>query len=70
MHVRVEFIGELNPAATMIMMNHQSMLDIIALEALYPKNLAWIAKKEIKELPVFKQTMIKPQLLCVDRKIN
>ncbi len=68
MRVRVEFIGELNPAATMIMMNHQSMLDIIALEALYPKNLAWIAKKEIKELPVFKQTMIKPQLLCVDRK--
>ena len=68
MPVRVEFIGELNPAATMIMMNHQSMLDIIALEAFYPKNLAWIAKKEIKELPIFKQTMIKPKLLCVDRK--
>ena len=66
--VRVEFIGELNPAATMILMNHQSMLDIIALEAFYPKNLAWIAKKELKELPVFKQTMIKPKLLCVDRK--
>ncbi len=66
--VRVEFIGELNPEATMILMNHQSMLDIIALEAFYPKNLAWIAKKELKELPIFKQTMIKPKLLCVDRK--
>ena len=66
--MRVEFIGELNPEATMILMNHQSMLDIIALEAFYPKNLAWIAKKELKELPIFKQTMIKPKLLCVDRK--
>lgn len=66
--VRVEFVGELNPEATMILMNHQSMLDIIALEAFYPKNLAWIAKKELKELPIFKQTMIKPKLLCVDRK--
>ena len=52
----------------MILMNHQSMLDIIALEAFYPKNLAWIAKKEIQELPIFKYTMTKPQLLCVDRK--
>lgn len=66
--IKVEFEGELNPAATMILMNHQSMLDIIALEANYPKNLAWIAKKEIRDLPVFKYTMTKPKLICVDRK--
>lgn len=66
--IKVEFEGTLNPAATMILMNHQSMLDIIALEANYPKNLAWIAKKEIRDLPVFKYTMTKPRLICVDRK--
>lgn len=66
--IRVEFEGVLNPNATMILMNHQSMLDIIALEANYPKNLAWIAKKEIRDLPVFKYTMTKPRLICVDRK--
>lgn len=66
--IKVEFEGELNPAATMILMNHQSMLDIIALEANYPKNLAWIAKKEMRDLPVFKYTMTKPRLICVDRK--
>lgn len=66
--IKVEFIGEFNPSTTMILMNHQSMLDIIALEANYPKNLAWIAKKEIRDLPVFRQTMIKPKLICVDRK--
>lgn len=66
--IKLEFEGEFNQNATMIVMNHQSMLDIIALEAFYPKNLAWVAKKEIKDLPIFKQTMIKPKLICVDRK--
>lgn len=66
--IKLEFEGEFNQEATMIVMNHQSMLDIIALEAFYPKNLAWIAKKEIRDLPIFKQTMIKPKLICVDRK--
>ncbi len=68
LRVKVEFVGELNPAATMIMMNHQSMIDIIALEAHYERNLAWVAKKEIRDLPVFKYTMTKPRLICVDRK--
>ncbi|TQR33040.1 1-acyl-sn-glycerol-3-phosphate acyltransferase [Campylobacter sp. MIT 99-7217] len=63
-----ELEGEFEQEASMILMNHQSMLDIIALEALYPKNLAWIAKKELKELPIFKYAMIKPKLLCIDRK--
>ena len=68
LRVRVEFVGALNPAATMIMMNHQSMIDIIALEAHYERNLAWVAKKEIRDLPIFKYTMTKPRLICVDRK--
>ena len=68
LRVKVEFVGELNPAATMIMMNHQSMIDIIALEAHYERNLAWVAKKEIRDLPIFKYTMTKPRLICVDRK--
>lgn len=68
LRVKVEFVGALNSAATMIMMNHQSMIDIIALEAHYERNLAWVAKKEIRDLPIFKYTMTKPRLICVDRK--
>lgn len=63
-----ELIGEFNPNANMILMNHQSALDIIALEELYPKNLCWIAKKELGEIPVFKIAIKKPKLLCIDRK--
>lgn len=63
-----EVIGTFNPKAQMILMNHQSALDIIALEELYPKNLCWIAKKELGEIPFFKIAMKKPKLLCIDRK--
>lgn len=65
---KIELVGEFNLNATMIIMNHQSTLDIIALEDLYPKNLCWIAKKELAQIPLFKIAMIKPQFLCIDRK--
>lgn len=60
--------GEFDLEAKMIMMNHQSALDIIALENIYPKNLCWIAKKELGEIPLFKIAIKKPKLLCIDRK--
>lgn len=63
----VEVVGEIKQA-DMILMNHQSMLDIIALEKIYPKNIAWIAKKELAQIPIFKICMTKPKLICIDRK--
>lgn len=54
--------------ADMIMINHKSMLDIIILEEVYPKNLAWIAKKEIGEMRVFGEVLRTPKMIAVDRK--
>ncbi|WP_270976647.1 lysophospholipid acyltransferase family protein [Campylobacter helveticus] len=65
---KIELLGEFDEEAQMIIMNHQSALDIIALESIYPKNLCWIAKKELGEIPVFKIAIKKPKLLCIDRK--
>lgn len=65
---KTELVGEFSLEANMILMNHQSALDIIALEELYPKNLCWIAKKELGEIPLFKIAIKKPKLLCIDRK--
>ncbi|EAJ9654961.1 lysophospholipid acyltransferase family protein [Campylobacter coli] len=65
---KYEVIGEFDLKVNMILMNHQSTLDIIALEDLYPKNLCWIAKKELGEIPLFKIAIKKPKLLCIDRK--
>ncbi|HEC1284630.1 TPA: 1-acyl-sn-glycerol-3-phosphate acyltransferase, partial [Campylobacter upsaliensis] len=68
LNYKIELIGEFHQDAQMLVMNHQSALDIIALESIYPKNLCWIAKKELGEIPVFQIAIKKPQLLCIDRK--
>ncbi|WP_279041358.1 lysophospholipid acyltransferase family protein [Campylobacter helveticus] len=65
---KIELLGEFDEEAQMIIMNHQSAIDIISLESIYPKNLCWIAKKELGEIPVFKIAIKKPKLLCIDRK--
>ncbi len=65
---KIKLEGAFNEQASMLLINHQSTLDIIALEELFPKNLAWIAKKELAQIPVFKLAMKKPKFLCIDRK--
>lgn len=53
--------------ADMLIINHKSMLDIIILEEIYPKNLAWVAKKEIGEMKVFGEILRTPKMIAVDR---
>lgn len=65
---KIEKIGEFDKNADMIVINHKSMLDIIILEEIYPKNLAWVAKKEIGELPFFGKILKTPKMIEVDRK--
>ena len=65
---KIEKIGEFDENADMILINHKSMLDIIILEEIYPKNLAWVAKKEIGELPFFGKILKTPKMIEVDRK--
>ncbi|EFQ6716749.1 1-acyl-sn-glycerol-3-phosphate acyltransferase, partial [Campylobacter lari] len=62
-----EVIGNLNPQANLLLINHQSLLDIIALEDISQKNISWIAKKELGEIPVFKTMIKKPKIICIDR---
>ena len=65
---KIEKIGKFDERADMILLNHKSMLDIIILEEIYPKNLAWVAKKEIGELPFFGKILKTPKMIEVDRK--
>lgn len=64
----LEVVGKFDERANMIIMNHQSMLDIVVLEEIYPKNLCWIAKKEIADLPVIGQIIHVPQMISVERE--
>ena len=68
MGVKLEVKGELDPDVDMLMMNHQSILDIVIFEALCNRNLAWVAKKEIQDIPWFGRILTAPKMIVVERE--
>lgn len=51
--VHVKRVGDIDPDAQMFIINHQSELDIGVIESSTTKDLAWVAKKELFEVPFF-----------------
>ena len=49
----IKVIGTVDPEVQMIIANHQSDIDISALECSTKKNLVWVAKKELFSVPFF-----------------
>lgn len=49
------------------MSNHQSNFDILALLALMPRQIHWVAKKELFEIPVFGPSMRRGGYIPLDR---
>ena len=64
----LEVVGNFDERANMIIMNHQSMLDIVVLEEIHPKNLCWIAKKQIDDLPIIGNIIKLPKMISVERE--
>jgi len=64
----IEVVGEEDLDAGMIMMNHQSILDITTLEALSSLDPAWIAKKEIANIPIYGNILKVPNMIIVERE--
>jgi len=64
----IEMVGEIDKNAQMLLLNHQSMLDIILFEYLDSRDLAWIAKKEIAKVPWFGRILKYPKMIEVDRE--
>ncbi|MCP4971222.1 MAG: 1-acyl-sn-glycerol-3-phosphate acyltransferase [Arcobacter sp.] len=65
--IKLEVHGKLDDSAEMIIINHQSILDIIVMEHLHSKNLAWVAKKEISDIVFFGHIIKIPKMISVDR---
>ena len=63
-----EVIGEEDPAAQMFLINHQSDLDIGVLETVSKKDLSWVAKKELFDVPFFGLAMSMPEDIPIERK--
>lgn len=66
--IKLEERGKLDESCDLVVMNHQSLLDIIVMEHIHSRHLAWIAKKEITDLPFFGHIIKAPQMISVDRE--
>jgi 1-acyl-sn-glycerol-3-phosphate acyltransferase len=64
----IDLVGTLDLEADIYLMNHQSLLDIVAIESFHPNNLAWVAKKEIGDIPLFGHILRAPKMISVDRE--
>ncbi len=64
----VEVKGEEHPQTQMFLINHQSDLDIEVMELITDKDLAWVAKKELFEVPFFGLAMKLPEHIPVERQ--
>ncbi len=63
-----EVKGEEDPAAQIYLINHQSDLDIGILETISKKDLSWVAKKELFDVPFFGLAMSMPEDIPIERK--
>ena len=59
--------GEPDINAKILVMNHQSLLDIVVMESVYPQNIAWVAKKEIADMKFFGQILTLQNMIIIDR---
>lgn len=66
--IKLEIKGKLDESCDLILMNHQSLLDIVVMEYIHSKNLAWVAKKEISDLLFFGQIIKLPKMISIDRE--
>jgi 1-acyl-sn-glycerol-3-phosphate acyltransferase len=64
---KLHIYGKPDKRAKMVLMNHQSMLDIIIMEAEYPGNVAWVAKKEIADMKFYGNILKLPKMIIIDR---
>jgi len=66
--IKLETEGKLDESCDMLIMNHQSLLDIIVIEYIHSRDLAWVAKKEIADLFFFGHIIKAPRMISVDRE--
>ncbi len=63
----VKTVGKIDPEAQMLISNHQSDIDISALECTTKRDLVWVAKKELFSVPFFGLAIRISDDIAVDR---
>jgi len=65
---KITVSGTVDTSAKLFLINHRSMLDIIALEAVMPGDPCWVAKQEISDIPWFGRINDVPKMISIDRE--
>ncbi|MCF6340474.1 MAG: 1-acyl-sn-glycerol-3-phosphate acyltransferase [Sulfurimonas sp.] len=65
---RVDLKGKEDSKVQMFLLNHESDLDIAIMETITNKNLAWVAKKELFDIPFFGLALKLSQDIAVERE--
>jgi len=65
---KIQEVGSMDPDAQMLLINHQGIIDIIAMEARGCTGLRWIAKKELFDIPWFGNILKRSDMISVDRQ--
>lgn len=65
--VTVEGSDRLPAGPIVVMSNHASNFDILALQGFFPRSLSWIAKKELFSIPIFGHSMRYGGYIPLDR---
>ncbi|RAX54305.1 1-acyl-sn-glycerol-3-phosphate acyltransferase [Helicobacter sp. 16-1353] len=66
--ISVERIGEFDKSAQILVLNHQGIIDIAYLEAYYPWDICWVAKKELGEPFIYGHALKGPRMILIDRE--
>ncbi len=64
--VNIQEIGSLDKNADILLLNHNSMLDVILLEHLHDKDIAWVTNKKLAKIPLFGFIFKLPSLILID----
>ena len=68
MGAKLKTHGKRDEKANLFLMNHQGIMDIIALEAVENTHFRWVAKKELFETPWFGYLLKNGDMISVDRE--
>lgn len=66
--VPIRVKGRCDPDTQMFLLNHQSDFDIGIMETITSKDLAWVAKKELFDVPFYGLTLKLPDDIAVERE--
>ena len=66
--VKTYIQGSLDPSAQILILNHQSFMDVMYFEAIHPNNLCWIAKKELGEAFLYGHALKAPKMILINRE--